>query len=99
MWTGLKENNVYSAQVSVFRGAVKAEIILKDKEEAKEFGFFSVEMNLWLTVADKSFKPKWGREVSEREWKLATEWVEQQFELINKYSTVLVTKPNYIKTI
>lgn len=94
MWTGNKENAEYSAQITPYGGRVNAEIICKSNDK----GFHEHRLNLWLTVCDKSFGKWWRRSApTEQDWKDATEWVEEQLRLIEKYGTVIITKPKYLR--
>jgi len=91
MWTGLEENSEYSAQITPYHGKVNAEIISRDKDK----GFYDSELDLWLTVMDKSFGSIWQSQPTEKDWKKATKWVNEQLEMIEKYGTVMVTKPKH----
>jgi len=93
MWTGLKENSEYSAQITPYHGKVNAEIIRKDKET----GFYSNKIDCWLTVMDKEFGSMWHKSPREKDWVAATKWVEEQLALIEKYGTVMVTKPEHLR--
>jgi len=93
MWTGLKENSEYSAQITPYGGKVNAEIIRRDRDK----GFYEHKLGLWLTVCDKSFGSMWRSAPTEKDWQAATKWVEEQLNLIEKYGTVMVTKPEHIR--
>jgi len=90
MWTGLKANNEYSAQITPYGNKVNAEIITRDKDK----GFY--DNGLWLTVMDKSFSGSFTNEPREKDWIDANEWIEKQLNLIDKYGTVMVTKPKHL---
>ncbi len=92
MWTGLKENSEYSAQITPYQGKVNAEIIRRDKDK----GFYDYKLDLWLTVLDKSFGSMWRKTPTEKYWQDANKWVNEQLELIEKYGTVMVTKPQHM---
>ena len=93
MWTGLKENSEYSAQITPYGNKVNAEIIRRDKDK----GFYDPKSDIWLTVLNKSFGSFWNSEPTEEDWAEANAWVEQQLKLIEKYGTVMVTKPKYLR--
>lgn len=93
MWTGLKKNSEYSAQITPYCGNVNAEIIRRDIDK----GFYEHKLGLWLTVCDKSFGSRWRSAPTEKDWQNATKWVEEQLSLIEKYGTVMVTKPEHIR--
>lgn len=95
MWTGLKENCEYSAQITPYRGKVYAEIIRRDRNK----GFYEHTLGLWLTVSDKSFGSMFRSAPTEKDWQKATDWVEQQLNLIEKYGTVMVTQPEHIRNV
>ena len=98
MWTGFKENTEYSAQITPYHNEVHAEIIVRDKNKDKGFHEHNSIGGLWLTVMDKSFGSKWFTdEPTEDDWKNAVNWVETQLTLIEKYGTVMVTKPAHIR--
>jgi hypothetical protein len=91
MWTGNKEGSIYTAQISTYNKKVNAEILCKDND------FHESRLNLWLCVMHKSFSPRWGKELTEKEWIAASKWVEEQLGLVEKHGTVLVTKPNFLR--
>lgn len=91
MLTKLKtESNLYLAQISCYRGKVYAEIIYNAKEMFETNG-------LWITSLDKSFGSSFRNTPREKDWIDANKWVDKQLELIEKYATVIVAKPNYLK--
>lgn len=92
MWTALKENSEYSAQITPFSGKVNAEIIRRDKDK----GFYNSEIDCWLTVLDKSFGSMWRNAPTEKDWKDANKWINEQLDLIEKYGTVMVKKPQHL---
>lgn len=90
MLTKIKtDENLYSAQISCYQGKIYAEIIYKSKEM---FG----NGDLWITSLDKSFGSSFSNTPREKDWIEANEWVNKQLELIEKYGTVIVTKPKYL---
>lgn len=93
MWTGLKENSEYSAQITPYGGRVNAEIICKDND------FYDRKLDLWLSVCNKSFGSIWRSAPTEKDWQKATKWVEEQLSLIGKYGTVVVTEPEFLRQI
>ena len=98
MWTGLKENTEYSAQITPYHGYVMAEIIAAEKNKEKGFNEHSkYDSGLWLTVLDKRFGSWFRKTPTEQNWKDANKWVETQLDLIEKYGTVVVTKPQYLR--
>jgi hypothetical protein len=93
MWTGLKENSEYSAQITPYHGYVMAEIISRDKDT----GLYDYKLDLWLTVLDKSFGSMWRKTPTEKDWQDANKWAIKQLELIEKYGTVIVKKPQHLR--
>lgn len=91
MWTDLKSNKEYTAQITPYHGKVNAEILSKNK------AFFDPKMNIYLTVLDKSFGSFWRETPTEKNWKDANKWVEEQLKLISEYGTVIVSKPNHLR--
>lgn len=91
MLTRLKtESNLYSAQISCYQGKVYAEIIYKAKDMFETNG-------LWITSLDKCFGSNFRKTPREKDWIDANKWISEQLELIEKYATVITTKPNYLK--
>lgn len=91
MLTKIKtDKNLYSAQISCYQGRVYAEIIYKSKE------MFEND-DLWITSLDKSFGSSFRTTPREKDWINANKWVGEQLTLIEKYATVITTKPNYLK--
>jgi hypothetical protein len=39
----------------------------------------------------------WSRNPREKDWIAATKWVEEQLSLIDKYGTVMVSKPEHLR--
>ena len=92
MWTGLKENSEYTAQITPCHGYVIAEIICRGGDN----GFYDNRLKLWLTVMDKFFGSSWRKAPKEEDWQKANDWVNKQLQMIGKYGTVVVTKPKHI---
>lgn len=92
MLTGLKENSEYTAQITPYHGFVNAEIIVKDKDK----GFHEPKLNLYITVMDKSFGKNFRSCPREKDYIAANKWIKEQLALIEKYGTVIVTKPNHL---
>lgn len=92
MWTGLKENSEYTAQITPYHGKVHAEIIRRDKDK----GFYDSRIDLWLTVMDKSFGSHFRSEPREIDYQRATKWVEEQLSMIEEYGTAMVTRPQHL---
>lgn len=93
MWTGLKDNAEYTAQITPYHGKVNAEIIMCDRKP----GFYETKLDLWLTVMDKSFGRSYASQPREKDYLAAQKWVNEQLELIEKHATVMVTKPSFLK--
>ena len=93
MWTGLKENSTYTAQITPYHGKVNAEILVLDKDK----GFYEPKLGLYLTVMEKSFGRSFSTEPREQDWVDAKKWVETQLKMIEEHGTVIVTKPNFLK--
>lgn len=94
MWTGLKENSEYSAQITPYHGHVNAEIIRRDKDK----GFYDYKIDCWLTVMDKSFGRTFASSPRQKDWDAAKRWVEEQLKMIEENATVMVTMPQFLKT-
>jgi len=93
-WTGLKEGNIYTAQITPYHGSVQAEIICKhDSFKGKEY-----LDDLWLCVMNKEFGRMFSSQPREKDWQRAVKWVETQLNLIEKYSTAVVKQPEPIST-
>lgn len=92
MWTSLKENSEYSAQITPYHGYVHAEIINRSGKE-----FLDHKLGLWLTAMDKSFGSFWQKAPTQKNWQDANMWIKVQLELIGKYGTVMVTKPKHLR--
>ncbi len=91
MWTSIKNNRTYSAQITPYHGSVKVEIIyLSDAYRD------IINKELWLTVMDKSFGSFFRSSPTEKNYKDATAWVEKQLELIEEYGTAIVKKPEFL---
>lgn len=95
IYTGTKENSEYSAQITPYQGYVYAEIISSKKNKDK----FNDSSGLWLAVMSKRFGSRWRSAPREEDWIKANDWINEQLELINKYGTVVVTKPDHIRDI
>ena len=93
MWTGLKENSEYSAQITPYHGYVNAEIICNHKDKGFNKG------GLWLTVMDKRFGRMFRNSPRKKDWENANKWIEKQLNLINEHGTVMVTKPKHLDNI
>jgi len=87
MWTGNKENEEYTAQISPYHGQVHAEILSKKYSQSRQ------SPELWLNVMEKSFGKNRNNEPTQLDWENANKWVETQMTLIKKFGTVLVTRP------
>jgi hypothetical protein len=92
MWTGLKENSEYTAQITPYRNKVHAEIISKKKSR----GYYDKFIDAHITIMDKTFGGFFSRYPKEKDYTDANKWVEEQLSLINSYGTVIVTEPEYL---
>lgn len=88
LYTDLKNQTQYTAQIHPLGGKVMVEIICKDLYDQK--------LDLYLCVCHKSFGSIWNSAPSQKDWQKANAWVNQQLDLIQKYGTVIVTKPQYL---
>ena len=95
IYTDIKENSEYSAQITPHGGYVYAEIISSKKNKDK----FNDSSRLWLAVMSKRFGSRWRSAPTESDWIKARDWINEQLGLINKYGTVVVTKPEHIREI
>jgi hypothetical protein len=93
MWTSLKANREYTAQITPYHNKVVAEILVKKESKTAFLG------DLYLTVAEKYFGSFFQKEVKESDWIKANEWVERQLSMIEKHGTVIVTRPQFIRDI
>ena len=97
MWTGKYDNLEYTAQITPYHGKINAEIIKRNAETGGHEG--RAGSNLWLTIMDKSFGKSMRKTPREEDWKAAHAWVKEQFDLINKYGTAIVTTPKFLRDI
>jgi len=89
MYTGSELKKEYSFQITPYHGNVHAEILCNNKS-------FKYE-GLWILSMYKSFGSFWGRSAPrEKDYINAQKWVDEQVSLLEKYGTVVITKPEYL---
>lgn len=89
------DNEEYTGQITPYNGKVTAEIIKKSNNE----WFKDNDIDLYYLTAHKSFGSMWNSAPREKDWIAANKWMDEQFEMMEKYATVMITKPVYITDI
>lgn len=90
MLTGMKDQRVYTAQITPYCNEVVAEIVYTD---LKDF-----QTGLYYTAIRKTFGSSFYKQPRENDWINAKKWVDEQLRLIEKYSTALVKSPVPFRT-
>lgn len=81
----------YSGQIHPYNGKVIAEVLNCYKAYRDE--------DMWLAVSYKFFGSGFRRSPREKDYVAATEWLNKQLDLIEKYATTTITKPEFIRDI
>lgn len=94
MYTGRKkadiENTEYHAQLSVYHGKVHVEILSKKYSRDHR-------IDLYLTVMDKSFGYSGRSHPRQKDYDNAKKWMENRMDELEKNTTVLLTRPIWMK--
>lgn len=86
----VRSNGQHTAQIHAYQGVVYVEIMQKSNSE-----WFRVRKmdDFYHTLMHKTFGSMWRSAPREKDWIKANEWMNKQFDLLDKYSTVLITRP------
>lgn len=94
MYTGKnkpdRENKEYHAQISVYHGTVRVDILSKTYS-------FATGTDLYLTIMDKTFGRMFRSQPRPKDYENAKRWMNDRMNDLEEHTTHLITRPEFLK--